>query len=179
MSTRAPERIKLHVAAWAVGGVALTFVEAIARLGHRGWGAVETGLTGPQWLALVGATLVLGYFEGYRALHLRFAPDVVAHALELAAGPRTARSLLAPLYATSLLGAERGVIVRAWLAVAAIASSVVVVRGLPDPWRGIVDLAVASALAWGLVALLARFFGAVRFGAAAASPKRVISELRS
>jgi hypothetical protein len=34
-------RVRIHVAAWAVGAIALTFVEAIARLALRG-GASST-----------------------------------------------------------------------------------------------------------------------------------------
>ena len=178
MTTHVSDRIKLHVAAWAVGGIALTFVEAIARLGLRGWRAVEGGLSGPQWLALVGMTLALGYFEGHRALQRRFAPDVVARALELAGQPITARSWLAPLHATSLLGSDRAALARAWLAVAAIAGAVAIVRALPDPWRAIIDLAVASALAWGLVALLVKFAEATRLGASARPREHVIADIQ-
>ena len=178
MTTHAPDRIKLHVAAWAVGGIALTFVEAIARLGLRGWRAVEAGLTGPQWLVLVGMTLALGYFEGHRALQRRFVPEVVARALALAARPVTARSWFAPLHAASLLGADRASLVRAWLAVAAIAGAVLIVRALPEPWRSIIDLAVASALAWGLGALLVRFAEATRLGASARPREHAIADIQ-
>jgi hypothetical protein len=91
----------------------------------------------------------------------------VARAIDLAGRPHTARSVLGPLYAASLISSDRGSVARAWAAVAAIAGSVAAVRTLPGPWRGIVDLAVAVALSWGLVALVARFAEAVRFPATA------------
>jgi hypothetical protein len=53
-----------------------------------------------------------------------------------------------------LVGAPRPTLARAWLGVAGIVLAVLLVRALPDPWRGIIDLAVAAALAWGLLVLV-------------------------
>ena len=43
--------------------------------------------------------------------------------------------------------------IRSWSLVLAILGAVVLVGRLPVPWRGIIDLGVAAALAWGLVAI--------------------------
>ncbi len=51
---------------------------------------------------------------------------------------------------------------RAWLGVALIVLAVLVVRGMPTPWRGIVDAAVAAALSSGLCAILAQVRAATR-----------------
>jgi hypothetical protein len=54
----------------------------------------------------------------------------------------------------SLVGAPRRTLARAWLGVALIVLAVLVVRSLPEPWRGIVDAAVAAALLVGLFAIV-------------------------
>ena len=53
----------------------------------------------------------------------------------------------------SLIGASRAQVLRSWTMVAAILLAVLVVRTFPEPWRGIIDLSVAAALAWGLAAI--------------------------
>jgi len=138
---------------WAVCGVALTFVEAIVRLGSRALGAA--GSAEPlHYAVFVGLAATLTYFEGYRALQQRFVPGVVARAAELRASSPLLMRCLAPLYACALVGAERKTLLRAWSGVFAIVLAVVLVRHLPPLWRATVDGAVAAALTWGLSALL-------------------------
>jgi len=153
----------LCIALWAFGGVALTFVEAVWRLGARALDTVREGLAAGHWLALIAIVLVLCYFEGYRALQRKFAPRVVARALEAGSQLSGCWPVIgAPLYALGLFGAPRATILRTWLGVAAIVGAVLIVRALPPVWRGIVDAGVAAALAWGLVALVVWFRGALR-----------------
>jgi hypothetical protein len=148
-------------AVWGLFGVAATFVEAIYRLGARALEAIEQGLSPVQWATLALSTVTLVYFEGYRALQRRFAPRVVQRALAVGAEPLRWK-LLAPLYVLSLVGAPRKEFARGWLAVGLIVGAVFAVRAMAEPWRGIVDGAVACALSWGLVALLAESFRGLR-----------------
>lgn len=143
----------MGVLLWAVLGVALTFAEAILRLGTLAFSTLAGGLSTFQWGVLVSSTLGLTYVEGYRALQRRFAPALIARAATLDAR-RPQVVLLAPLYALSLLGADARSTARAYVGVALIVLAVVLVRALPSPWRGIADTAVAVALSWGLVTLL-------------------------
>jgi hypothetical protein len=73
-------------------------------------------------------------------------------------------SVLAPLFAMSLVFDTRKAIARAWMGVALIVLAVLAVRLLPHPWRGIVDAGVASALLWGLGAMGLRGGRAVLLG---------------
>jgi hypothetical protein len=142
-----------------VAGVALSLGAAIFRLGKRALQLRERGLEPFEWAVFVVCALAFTYGEGYRALHLRFAPGVIARvaALTPASGLRVGRALLAPLYALGLIQRERAAVLRAWLSVALIVLAVVIVRELPEPWRGIIDASVTLALTIGLVSLLARF----------------------
>jgi hypothetical protein len=144
-----------------LAGVAGLFTSAVLRLGGRGVATITDGLAPAHWAVLVALTAVMVYGEGIKALQRRWVPRLIERARAL----RTERfwlQLLAPLYGLSLIGAPPARLARAWLGTSAIVTAVIVVRGLPEPWRGIIDFAVASALAWGLISLLVRAPGALR-----------------
>ena len=133
---------------WALLGVALLFSSAIYRLGGRGLDVIRGGgLTPFQWVLFLGR---------------RWVPRVVARACALPGERNPVLKVLAPLYAMSLVGAPRRDTLRAWTVTASIVTAVVVVRTFPEPWRGIVDFAVASALAWSLVLIVAKLPTVIR-----------------
>lgn len=152
------------LSATGVSLVALMLLEAVYRLGVRALLTVREGLTLAQWCVLFLSILGFAYGEGYRALHRRFAPHVIARAVELAntenAGLRS--WLSSPLYVLCLVRAEPAELRRAWVSVALIASAVLIVRRLPEPYRGMIDAGVAVALCIGLGSLLIRFASVVR-----------------
>lgn len=154
-------RPSIWIAGWGVLAVAATFVEAIARLGGRACRELSGDVTAGQWAALIVLTIMMAYVEGYRALQRRFVPSVVARAHEAARSQRHLWWILAPLYALSLVGAPSRTIARVLVGIAMIVICVLLVRELPTPWRGICDGAVAVALAWGLISLIACFAGTV------------------
>jgi len=131
--------------------VAALFADAIYQLGRRGVITMRAGLEPIEWAALVVVFGLFVYGEGELALGRRWVPHTMRRARELDATSPLVHRLLAPLYAMSLIGAPRSAITRAWLGVALIVLAVLIVRELPEPWRGIVDLSVAAALAWGFM----------------------------
>lgn len=137
---------------WALAGVAALFASAVIRLGGRGLATIVDGLAPVQWVALAVLTLVMVYGEGVVALQRRWVPRLIERASALR-DEQFGLQLVAPLYGLSLVGAPAPRLIRAWLGTAAIVTAVVVVRSLPDPWRGIVDFAVAAALGWGLISI--------------------------
>lgn len=139
---------------WAVGGVAITFAVAIFRLADRGLAVIRGGLDPAEWLVLLLLTAAFVYGEGIRALARRWVPFVIGRTAELAGRPPLRDQLLAPLYAMGLVGASRRMLIRCWAGVFAIAAAVFIVRAFPEPWRGLVDFAVAAALVCGLVAIV-------------------------
>ena len=135
-------------------GVTAVFIEAIVQLARRGVVTVRNGLDPLEW---IGFALLLGAFvygEGVRALARRWVPHMLERARELGPGSAIVNRILAPLYAMSLIGAPRRTLARAWLGVGLIVLAVLVVRSMPEPWRGIVDAAVAAALLVGLWAIV-------------------------
>lgn len=147
---------ELVAPAWAVLGVSALFATASYRLGERGVGVIRDGLGGWEWMALAGLTLVFVYGEGFLALDRNWVPGLMRRARELREERSVVVRLLAPLYGLSLIGAPPAKLLPSWLGTVAIVGAILVIRALPDPWRGIIDFAVAAALAWGLVAILRR-----------------------
>ncbi|MDX1648010.1 MAG: hypothetical protein R3304_12760 [Longimicrobiales bacterium] len=149
------------VSGWAILGVAAIFAWAVYRLGGRGIGAIQEGLDWIEWTSLVLLTAGFVYGEGVRALDRKWVPSMVDRARRLREQSVILR-ILAPLYGLSLVGTDGRQILKGWLGTAAIVLAVLVIRTFPPPWRGIVDFAVAAALAWGLLAILRRVPTAVR-----------------
>lgn len=135
-------------------GVAALFVEGVVQLGRRGIETIRGGLDPLEWIALALLVVAFVYGEGVRALARRWVPATIARAFELGPASPWSHKLLAPLHAMTLIGAPARALVRAWIGVALIVLAVFVVRALPEPWRGIVDFAVAGALAVGLAAIV-------------------------
>jgi hypothetical protein len=140
---------------WGLLGVAVLFGFAVVRLGGRGVAAIAAGLSPLQWAVLVALTAVFVYGEGVRALQLKYIPFAVSRLEQLRDERGWWKRALAPLYAMALISAPAASLARAWAGSAAIIVAVAVVSRFPDPWRGITDFAVASALAWATVALIA------------------------
>jgi hypothetical protein len=145
----------LAVYVWGIGGVFVSFLDAVHTLTPKAWAPIASGsLTGPQIAIYVLWVIVNGYGEGYRALHCKFCPRVVARAHHLAQHPTLLAALLAPAYCFSLFHASRRGLFKAWAMIAMIASFIVLLHFTPQPWRGIIDGGVIVALAWGALVLM-------------------------
>ena len=143
-------------AIWALTGVGSLLSFAAFRLAKRGLDVIGSGLTKWQWLALVALTALFLATEGAGALQRRWVPRVVGRARALRAEPRRTLWLLAPLHAMALIAAPRAELTRAWITTTAIVIAVLIVSTFPQPWRGIVDFAVACGLLWGVGAIVAQ-----------------------
>lgn len=159
--TRAPN---WSVSTFGLAVVAITLAEASLRLGARALITLHSGLNLQDFALFCLSVAAFGYGEGYRALHRRFVPHVIERAIELAKSDiRGFRGFSqAPLYVLCLVRAARRELVKAWVSVALIVCAVVIVKALPDRYRGIIDAGVAVALAIGLGSLILGFVAAVR-----------------
>lgn len=150
-----PSAVGVLAATWGLAGTAALLTRAIWRLTPAAWeaatryqlGALGWGF-GALWL------LFMGYSEGYRGFQKGFAPRVAARAAHLAQRPRPLHVLLAPLFCMGLIHASRRRLVTSWSLVSMVVVLVLMVRHVPQPWRGLVDAGVVLGLTWGLVAVL-------------------------
>jgi hypothetical protein len=155
-ATPQPTQLAASHIAYFLGllGVVVLFATAVLRLGERGINAVRGGLTTGEWIALVMLTALFVYGEGVRALQRRWVPWVLDRLRMLDDEHRNWYRALAPLHAMGLIGAPARLLAAAWAGSFAIFLAVLVVSRFPDPWRGIVDFAVASALLWATLVLI-------------------------
>jgi hypothetical protein len=138
---------------WGIGGVLLLLGDAVYRLLPVALELRGRALSLVEVVVLVGWLAVAGYAEGYRGFQTQFSPRVVARAIYLGEHPRPLYVVLAPLYCIGLVHATRRRMITSWTLTVTIVALVLLVRELPQPWRGIVDAGVVVGLTWGAFAL--------------------------
>ncbi len=111
------------------------------------------------------------YLEGYRGFQRGFVPGVAARAVYVACHPTWPRVALAPLFAMGLLGTTLRRRVISWSILVGVWTLVMLMRLVPQPWRGIVDGGVVAGLAWGVGALVVEAVRVLKGGVITASPE--------
>ena len=164
MSTNSPVTgTSLAISTWAVLGVSALLINAIVRLAPM---ALEplTAASGPS-LAVLAAYLVsivgLGYSEGYRGFQRSFAPRAAVRSRAVADAPVLIK-VFAPFMAMGLIHATRRRLIAAWSLVTMVVGFILVVRLMPQPWRGAVDAGVVVGLSWGVIALLVNWWAVIQ-----------------
>ncbi len=158
-------------ALWGIGGVLLLLGGAIYRLGQLGLAAFDHPFDWRHWPALALVVLFMAHAEGYRGFQQGFSPRVAARARYLRGHPRPLHLMLAPLFCMGFIHATRKRRLTSFAVTGAIVVLVLLVRLLPQPWRGIVDLGVVAGLGWGLVSLLTFSWRALAADAFAVDPE--------
>ncbi len=139
---------------WGVVGVLLLLFNAVFRLSDLAVAPIRQGLSPAGWGIYLSLVFFLAYTEGYRAFQLGFSPRVVARAVHLARRPVWWHALLAPAYCMGFFHATRKRKLVAWGLTAGVIGLIVLVRALPDFWRGSVDAGVVVALTWGMAVIV-------------------------
>ncbi len=138
---------------WGIGGIVLLLSFAIVRLGGVAL-ELDPGALQPQhWAVMLAWLIYMIWAEGYKGFHKAFAPRVVVRANYLADNPRISHLVLAPLFCMGYIHATAR---RRLLSVGLttmIISFVLLVRLLPQPWRGIVDVGVVAGLVVGVLSI--------------------------
>lgn len=153
MNQGAASRAPAWLVAWGIGGVVLLLSVSVWRLTGPVVAAAEHAL-GPQHLAVgVAWAAFMVYAEGWRGFHLQFSPRVVRRGLEMPSD-RPLLVALAPAVCMGLLHGTRKRRIVAWALVLGIAAIVAVIRQVPQPWRGVIDLGVVLGLGTGTASIL-------------------------
>jgi hypothetical protein len=135
---------------WGVGGILALLLFAIFRLGGVALELNAYSLAPWQWGAMIGWTAYMVWAEGYKGFHLAFAPRVVVRANYLANNPRLLHVLLAPLFCMGYIHATPKRRLMSIGLTSMIVCFVLLVRMLPQPWRGLVDAGVVAGLIFGV-----------------------------
>jgi hypothetical protein len=150
-------------AVWGIAGLSLLFGSALFRLYPYAQALMEIPLEWFHGASLATSLIFMGYAEGYKGFHLKFSPRAAARALYLKGNPTLVRVLLAPLFCMGFFHATRKRKIVSFSLTIGIIGLIVLVRQLPQPWRGIVDAGVVVGLGWGLLSVwlfsIKAFFG--------------------
>ena len=141
-------------ATWGIGGVLALVGFAIWRLAGPAADAFSHQLGWNHWLVLVANTLLLAYLKGYRGFHRGLAPRVAKRARIVYDQPTMVRLLLAPLFCMGYIQMERKRQVVTVMLTLFMVLMIVLVRQLDQPWRGLIDVGIASVLGIGLLSVL-------------------------
>ncbi len=139
---------------WATLGVAAITLDAVLRLAPRAVATLASDLTPTQWMLASVWTLGMIYGEGYRVFTRSLGPRLHLRARAIARRRRPVEVLLAPLVCLDLVCRPRAALLGGWRLVAMIIGFVLLVRQLPAPWRGIVDIGAVAGLGLGSLGLL-------------------------
>lgn len=148
-------------ALWGLAGVILLLASAVCRLGPLAVEAFSYPFEWYHWAALLLVTVFMAYAEGFVGFQQRFSPRVAARARYLLLHPRARFTLLAPFFCMGYFHATRRRQITSVSLTAGIIALVLLVRLVPQPWRGIVDAGVVVGLAWGVISLV--YFGVQAF----------------
>jgi len=140
-------------AAWGILGLTLIFGRGLICLYPYVEELPESTFVWFHWIALAASLLFMGYAEGYKGFHLKFSPRAAARARYLRENPTPMRVTFAPLFCMGFFHATRKRKIVAYSLTTMIVLLIVLVRELPQPWRGIVDAGVLLGLGWGLVSV--------------------------
>jgi len=139
---------------WGLGGIMLLLSFAIIRLGAVALEALVSPMAGVHWLLLGPWVAYMLWAEGYKGFYRGFAPRVVARAHYLSLNPRPLHVVLAPLFCMGYIHATRRRKLMSVGLTSMIVFFVIMVRMLPQPWRGIVDTGVVAGLVLGVLCIV-------------------------
>lgn len=151
---RITRTVKMAGFIWGVGGVLTLLAFAVLRLGIVAIESFAYPLTAIHWALLLVWVPYMLWAEGYKGFYRGFAPRVVARAHYLAEHPRPLHVLLAPLFCMGYIHATRRRRLLSMGLTAMIIGFVLLVRLLPQPWRGLVDVGVVAGLVLGVGSIL-------------------------
>jgi len=158
-------------AIWGVTGFSLILLDAINRLARIALHAIDSGLTGGQWLIFAAVVAFMAYTEGYRGFQKSFSPRTAARAYYLYRNPEPLAVVLAPLFCMGFFRATRRPLLVAWVGTCMIVLLVMALHSAPQPWRGMVDAGVVVGLSWGLLSFLLATARAFATGTCPVSPE--------
>lgn len=140
-------------AIWGVTGILILLATGIMRLIPVVFDAYAYHLTWYQWISTIFFTFFVTYLKGYRVFQLKLAPRFVNRAMNIYEHPTLMRCVLAPFYCLGYFQAPRKKQFTSLGMTVGMVIVVMLVRLLPQPWRGILDFSVVVALVWGILAL--------------------------
>ena len=141
-------------AIWGIVGWVVIPGYAVYKLSKPVTELIFTDLAWYHWVAMVLFGTILFYFKAYRGFQRIIAPRIAVRARYLRTHPRPIWLLLAPLFCMGFFHIIRRKQIITILMTVAMVTLIFLVRLLPSPWRGIVDVSILLALGWGALSII-------------------------
>ncbi|NRB38182.1 MAG: hypothetical protein HRU20_06890 [Pseudomonadales bacterium] len=146
--------LRITAAIWGFTGVAVFLAYAVYNLLQHTIVALDNPMTVVQWGLLLLNIIFMAYSEGYKGFQKSFSPRVAARVLYLSRHANILQTIFAPIFCLGYFGTTRRRQISVFILTGALMLLVAVVKGLDQPWRGIIDAGVVVGLSWGLIAFI-------------------------
>lgn len=162
-------------AIWGAMGFTLMIGEALYKVTPWVIDLFSHPLNAVHWAIIVAWCGFMGYAEGYKGFQKHYSPRFAARLQWLTRHPSRRNAALAPLFCMCFIGTTRKRKIVAYALTTFIFMLVVVIRTLPQPWRGIIDVGVVVGLTWGLSTVLFFSWQAIKHGRDMGDPEVVVA----
>ena len=151
-------------AIWGVSGIFILLTSAMYRLSIVSIEAFTNDYTFEwyHWLILVAIIPFMIYSEGYKGFQKAFSPRVLARAIYLKQHANPIQGLLAPFFCMAYFHSTKKRMLTSWCLTMAIIAFIVIIKFLPQPIRGVIDVGVLCGLGYGIITLIYFSFKAVQ-----------------
>ena len=140
---------------WGIGGVIALLAFALYRLTPHAVDMFDHELGLWHYVGLIASCAFMAYSEGYKGFQKGFSPRVVARARHLMTDQAKPHwKWLAPMFCMSYFAAPRKRKIVVGVLTTFIVLCVILIRFVPQPWRGILDAGVVVGLSWGIISIL-------------------------
>ena len=138
---------------WGITGVTALIGTAIFRLYEKAALAFsgDYTLTTMHWVIMVVFSVFMLISEGYRGFQKKFSPRTAARTHYLFQNPTPTRLLLAPFFCMGYFDATKKTRIIAICLTLGIIALILLMRLVPMPMRGVLDVGVVLGLSYGLL----------------------------
>lgn len=140
-------------AIWGMLGIIFIVGYALFRLSFYAIDTFNYSLTIWQWLILIVWAAYMIYTEGVRGFAKSFTPRAAARAQYIARHGSWHQIIFAPVFCFGYYQTTRRRLISIYALTTGIIILIVLIRLLPQPWRGIIDCGVVLGLTYGLLTL--------------------------
>ncbi|MFC4994636.1 hypothetical protein [Rubritalea tangerina] len=138
---------------WGILGVTALIGTAIHRLYLKAEVALsgDYALTTTHWVVMIAFSLFMLVAEGYRGFQKKFSPRTAARTHFLYNNTTPKRLILAPFFCMGYFDANKKTRIISISLTLGIILLILLMRLIPQPWRGVLDVGVVLGLSYGLI----------------------------
>jgi hypothetical protein len=143
---------------WGVIGVVYILVKTIIQIFSYIIELTQSQLEFHHWIFLCLFTAFMAYTEGYKGFQKKFSPRIISRAIYLKNNLTIIRFIFAPLFCMGYFYGTKKRLITSYAVTAFVALLVLIMKIMPQPWRGMIDVGVVVGLSWGVIAIACFLF---------------------